>query len=117
MKIGLCLSGGGIKGVAHVGAIKAFEEENIKFDAIAGTSSGSIVAALWACDYSYEEMYDLFKKYGNNIKDIDWKNILKIIYGVLVKRKLIVTGLNSGEVIENIVNQACNKKIFIILIN
>lgn len=38
-KIGLCLAGGGIKGAAHIGAIKAFEEANIKFDYIGGTSS------------------------------------------------------------------------------
>ena len=34
MKLGLCLAGGGIKGVAHIGAIKALEEENIKFNYI-----------------------------------------------------------------------------------
>lgn len=48
MKLGLCLAGGGIKGIAHIGAIKALEEENIKFDYISGTSSGSIVATLYA---------------------------------------------------------------------
>ena len=46
MKTGLCLAGGGVKGAAHIGAIKAFEEKNIKFDYIAGTSSGRIVAAI-----------------------------------------------------------------------
>lgn len=48
MKNGLCFSGGGIKGAAHIGAIKALEEENIKFNAVAGTSSGSIIATLYA---------------------------------------------------------------------
>ena len=43
MKIGLCLSGGGIKGAAHIGLMKAMEEENIKFDCMAGTSSGKTV--------------------------------------------------------------------------
>lgn len=38
-KKGLCLAGGGIKGAAHIGAIKAFIEEGINFDYIAGTSS------------------------------------------------------------------------------
>ena len=42
MKVALCLAGGGIKGAAHVGALKAFEEENIKFDYISGTSSGTL---------------------------------------------------------------------------
>ena len=56
MKIGLCLSGGGIKGAAHIGVIKALEEENIKIDCISGTSSGSIVAAMYAMGYSSNEM-------------------------------------------------------------
>lgn len=48
MKLGLCLAGGGIKGVAHIGAIKALEEEKINFEYISGTSSGSIVATLYS---------------------------------------------------------------------
>lgn len=110
MKIGLCLSGGGIKGAAHIGAIKALEEENIKFDSISGTSSGSIVATLLACGYSSEEIYYLFKKYIKKIKYIDGSNMLKIIYGVIVKRKLIIDGLNSGKIIESIMNEVCNQK-------
>ena len=48
MKLGLCLSGGGVKGAAHIGVLKAFEEENINFDYLAGTSSGSIIATLYS---------------------------------------------------------------------
>ena len=55
---GLCLAGGGIKGICHVGAIKAFEEEGIKFDCISGTSSGSIVASMYAAGLTSDEMYD-----------------------------------------------------------
>lgn len=51
MKKGLCLAGGGVKGAAHIGAIKALEEANIKFDCVGGTSSGSIVACLYACGF------------------------------------------------------------------
>lgn len=43
MKLGLALSGGGIRGIAHAGVLKALEENNIKIDAIGGTSSGSIM--------------------------------------------------------------------------
>ena len=46
MKLGLALSGGGIKGAAHIGVMQAFKEENIKIDVISGTSIGSIVASL-----------------------------------------------------------------------
>lgn len=61
MKLGLSLAGGGIKGVSHIGALKALEEENIKFDYISGTSSGSIVATLYAVGYTPDEIYEIFK--------------------------------------------------------
>lgn len=38
-KVGLCLAGGGVKGAAHIGAIKALEEANLEFDYVGGTSS------------------------------------------------------------------------------
>ena len=64
MKLGLSLAGGGIKGAAHIGAIKALQEEGVQIDYISGTSSGSIVASLYACGYSTSEMYNIFKKYA-----------------------------------------------------
>ena len=48
MKLAICLAGGGAKGAAHIGVLKAIEEANIKYDYIAGASSGSIVASLRA---------------------------------------------------------------------
>ncbi|MBQ9313626.1 MAG: patatin-like phospholipase family protein [Clostridia bacterium] len=48
MKRGLSLAGGGIKGAAHIGVLKAFEENGIKIDMISGASSGSLVATMYA---------------------------------------------------------------------
>lgn len=110
MKLGLCLSGGGVKGAAHIGVIKAFEEENIKFNYISGTSSGSIVATLYAVGYDANEIYDLFKKYCKSIKYVECKKILKGIGGLIFKRKIVIDGLNSGIKIEKIINEACAKK-------
>lgn len=110
MRIGLSLAGGGVKGAAHIGVIKAFEEENIKFEYISGTSSGSIVATLYACGYSSEQIYQLFKKYCKQIKYIEYKNIIKLICGLITKRKIIISGLNSGKKLENIINEACKEK-------
>lgn len=58
-KVGLVLSGGGAKGVAHIGVIKALEDNDIPIDYVAGTSMGAIIAGLYASGYSPEEMLDL----------------------------------------------------------
>ena len=60
-KVGLVLSGGGAKGLAHVGVIKALEENHIPIDYITGTSMGAIIGGLYAAGYSTDEMEILFK--------------------------------------------------------
>lgn len=61
MSIGLALSGGGMKGIAHIGAIKALEENNIYPTHISGSSMGAIVGAFYASGYPPEEMVAFFK--------------------------------------------------------
>ena len=55
-KVGLVLSGGGARGLAHIGVIKALEENHIPIDYIAGTSAGAIVGALYVQGYSPSQM-------------------------------------------------------------
>lgn len=62
MNIGLVLSGGGIRGVAHIGAIKALEEYGIVPTHISGSSSGAIVGALYAYGYSWQDILIFFKE-------------------------------------------------------
>ena len=57
--VGLVLSGGGAKGIAHIGAIKALEDNEIPIDCITGTSMGAIVGGLYAAGYSPDEMMAL----------------------------------------------------------
>ncbi len=110
MKFGLCLAGGGVKGAAHIGAIKALEEEKIKVDCISGTSSGSIVATLYAAGYSSDEIKEIFEENAKKIKYIDLKNILNIIKNIFIKHKFIIEGFNTGEIIEKIINKYCKQK-------
>ena len=58
-KVGLVMSGGGAKGAAHIGVIKALEENDIPIDYVAGTSIGAIIGSLYAMGYTPEEMLDL----------------------------------------------------------
>ncbi|MCD6354100.1 MAG: patatin-like phospholipase family protein, partial [Prolixibacteraceae bacterium] len=59
--VGLVLSGGGAKGLAHIGVIRMLEKNNIPIDYIAGTSIGAIIGGLYAAGYSPDEMEELFK--------------------------------------------------------
>ncbi|MDR0367815.1 MAG: patatin-like phospholipase family protein, partial [Bacteroidales bacterium] len=58
--IGIALSGGGIKGLCHAGALKALNEYGIKPDIISGVSAGAIVGALYADGYSPDEINEIF---------------------------------------------------------
>ena len=62
VSIGLVLSGGGFRGIAHAGAIKAFEEVGIFPNHISGVSAGALVGALYAARYSPEDILTIFKK-------------------------------------------------------
>jgi NTE family protein len=62
MKIGYALSGGGLRGVAHIAVLKAFEENGIKPDIMSGTSAGSIVAALYGSGASPKDIYHFVSK-------------------------------------------------------
>lgn len=61
-KIGLALGSGGARGVAHLGVIKALEEEDIRPDYITGCSMGSVVGAGYAKGLTIDEMYNIVKK-------------------------------------------------------
>ena len=68
-KVGLVLSGGGARGIAHVGVIKALHEKNIPIDYVAGTSMGAIVGGLYAIGMSPEDLEWA-------VKSVDWDKAL-----------------------------------------
>ncbi|HNA16760.1 MAG TPA: patatin-like phospholipase family protein [Ferruginibacter sp.] len=67
-KIGITLSGGGAKGLAHIGILKAIDSAGLKIDYITGTSMGAIVGALYAVGYSGNDI----EKIG---REIDWDQL------------------------------------------
>ncbi|MDN5213611.1 patatin-like phospholipase family protein [Fulvivirgaceae bacterium BMA12] len=62
MKIGLALSGGGARGIAHIGIIKALEEHGIRPSAISGTSAGAVVGAMYSYGYTPDEILQIILK-------------------------------------------------------
>ena len=90
--------------------LKALEEENVNIDIISGTSSGSIVAALYAAGYTPEDIYLFFKKYAKSATKFNVGNIFKLIYGILFKSKIIITGLNNGNYLEKIIDIKLSEK-------
>ena len=96
-----CLFGGGaIRGAAHVGAIKAFEEYGIKCDTYGGSSVGSMVAVLWALGYSVEEITDVFL-------GVNFELFKDISFGFNTK-----FALSKGEVFLDWIRELVEKKFY-----
>lgn len=73
---GLVLSGGGTRGWAHIGVIKALRESKIPIDIIGGTSVGALVAGIYAMNQSYEQTYEQFKQLVIESKNtISWRSL------------------------------------------
>lgn len=101
MKIGLALSGGGAKGLAHIGVLEALNDCGIKVDYIAGTSSGSLVGGLYAAGYKPNEILRLVNEYKDKIIDMD-KNIGFKLFGMLLKKKISIKGFVKGNNLERL---------------
>jgi NTE family protein len=74
MNITLALSGGGVKGFAHIGALRVLEREGFRIQGVAGTSAGGLVGTLYAAGYSPHEM-------ENRLRDIDQGNLFTRMHG------------------------------------
>lgn len=110
MKVGIALAGGGLKGVAHIGAIKALQELGIEIKYITGTSSGAMMAALYAMNYTPEEMIKITKESYKEIIKFKKRVFLKAGIKFLVSRKIELQGIIDGEKIEKIVEKYAKQK-------
>ena len=94
MNIGLALSGGGFRGIAHIGVIKALEEHKISPNYIAGTSAGAIVGALYANGNTWQEIFDFFK----SVDIFSFNNFTMHKPGFIdTEKRLFVTATNILE--------------------
>ena len=69
-RIGLVLSGGGARGAAHVGVIRALEQLHVPIDAVAGTSMGAVVGGLYAAGLSGDEIEEVFRR-------LEWQELFR----------------------------------------
>ena len=72
-RLGLALSGGGIRGFSHIGALKALEEHDLKPDVISGVSAGAVVGAFYADGFTPDEIHEL-------LKDKDFFDISQVVF-------------------------------------
>ena len=110
MSLGLALAGGGLQGIAHIGAIKALQDLNIKIDYISGTSSGSIFAAMYAMGYTTDEMKEIANDYYKTLTNIEKRPIISAIGTYLIHKKVKLGGLNPGEKIEKLAKMVAEQK-------
>ncbi len=110
MKLGLALSGGGIRGIAHAGVLKALDENNIKIDVIGGTSSGSIISTLYAMGYSPYYIYILFKRYAKELLNQNSMSTITSLKSFMTNKKNNFSGFYSGEEIEEAFNGVAKRK-------
>ncbi len=101
-KTGLVLSGGGARGVAHIGIIKALEEAEVQLDIISGTSSGAIVGALYAYGYSTNEILKMvleIKPWSLISPALNTKGLLKIeVLQKFLEKYLPINDFNSLKI-------------------
>ena len=107
MKLGLALAGGGTRGAAHIGAIKAFEESGIKFDFLGGTSAGGLVVVLYSMGFTSDEMLNILKTFGKEMLGVTPKSI---ILNMREKRGFHLRGFTTGQNIEHIFNEMAKAK-------
>ena len=121
-KIGLALGGGGARGTAHIGVIRALEQMHIPIDYVAGTSMGSIIGGLYSCGYTPDEMEKLIgsipwdtlfqdapdrKDQSFRQKEDDFERLIPFEFGLNLKKgglllpPGLIAGSKLGFVLEN----------------
>ena len=109
MKLGIALSGGGIRGIAHAGVLQALEDNGIRPNIIGGTSCGSMVAVMYAMGYSPYHIYILFKRYAKDITKVDNFAVISGLKNCFNYSK-VINCFNSGEKIEEVFNRVSKRR-------
>lgn len=109
-ELGIVFSGGGLQGIAHIGAVRALYELGIRPQYVAGTSSGSAMAALVAMGYDADGMQEFAEKYWRVLADFRPAPIIKQLASVKFNKKNPKDGLKDGELISDIIKETMDAK-------
>ncbi len=119
-KIGIVLSGGAAKGIAHIGALKVIEEAGLPVDYIGGTSMGGIMAGLYAIGYNASELEkiattqdwtnlisDNINRRDISIEEKTDEDLFFVSFPIRESKVSLPTGIIAGQNIENNINKLC----------
>ena len=109
-ELGIVFSGGGLQGIAHIGAVRALYELGIRPQYVAGTSSGSAMAALVAMGYDADGMQEFAEKYWRVLADFRPAPIIKQLASVKFNKKNPKDGLKDGELISDVIKESMDAK-------
>mgnify|MGYP000855897672 CR=1 FL=1 len=112
MKLGLVFSGGGIRGLSHIGALTCLIKYGLKPQMISGCSAGSIIAGLYAAGIAPKDMEMLALKNIAHIIDLDYKGIFKAIGNLIANKNAegTLSGFIKGDRIEKTIDDILNGK-------
>lgn len=109
-ELGVVFSGGGLQGIAHIGAVRALYELGLRPQYVAGTSSGSAMAALTAMGCTPDEMQDFAEHYWETLADFRPIPIVAQLASLKFSKSTDKDGLKDGAVISNVIRKAMDNK-------
>lgn len=109
-ELGVVFSGGGLQGIAHIGAVRALYELGLRPQYVAGTSSGSAMAALTAMGCTPDEMQDFAEHYWETLADFRPIPIVAQLASLKFNKSTDKDGLKDGVVISNVIRKAMDNK-------
>lgn len=99
-----------MKFFAYIGVIKAFEELDIKFDYVSGTSAGSLIAFLYSSGMKADDMFNLISNRYSKIIEIKTGQVIVSALKSLVKNEITLNSLIDGTKLEKIIDEVINEK-------
>ena len=103
--IGFAFSGGGLQGIAHIGAVKALYELGVHPQYVSGTSSGAAMAAICAMGMTPEEMRYFAKRHWKSLAEIDNGLIFKALATYIINKNVEKDGIKDGQVISDVIKE------------